>query len=205
MLITIVEDQKDFREALVAILGLNQDYVVHATYDRAETLLEHLANDVANIYMLDINLPGIDGIELLRRVKKQYPNRLYLMCTSYDDEEHVFAALKAGAHGYLLKNSSAAQIWAALAELKAGGAPMSSGIARKVIGHFHDGGSNTVVQQLSPRENEVLQLLAKGHIYKEVAAQLGISVETVRKHCYSLYEKLHVDNRMEAVNKYLGR
>ncbi|HMP94867.1 MAG TPA: response regulator transcription factor, partial [Phnomibacter sp.] len=171
----------------------------------AEYALNDSTQQQADIYILDINLPGMSGIELLKKLQPIKGKSLYLMCSSYDDEEFVFEALKSGAHGYILKNSSMLQITNAITDLVQGGSPMSPAIARMVINHFHNHTQSAVLEVLSQREQEVLSLLSKGFIYKEVASKLGISTETVRKHCYTIYEKLHVDNRVEAVNKFLGR
>jgi DNA-binding NarL/FixJ family response regulator len=203
--ISIVEDQDDFRDALHAIIATMPDFEIAHAFGNAEDALAMAQHDDADIYLLDINLPGMSGIDLLRKLRLLHPRSQYLICSSYDDEDYVFDALKAGAHGYLLKNSSPAELMQALRDLAAGGAPMSSAIARKVIANFHQQDNSAVLDALSAREQQVLALLSKGHIYKEVAAALGISIETVRKHCYTIYEKLHVDNRVEAVNKYLGR
>jgi DNA-binding NarL/FixJ family response regulator len=203
--ITIVEDQDDFRDALRTIIESMPDFEISHAFGNAEDALEIAHNDEVDIYLLDINLPGMSGIELLRKLRLLNPRSQYLICSSYDDEDYIFDALKAGAHGYVLKNTSPAELMHALRDLAAGGAPMSSAIARKVIANFHQQDNSAVLDALSAREQQVLALLSKGHIYKEVAASLGISIETVRKHCYTIYEKLHVDNRVEAVNKYLGR
>ena len=203
--ITIVEDQGDFREALQTIINSMPDFEVACAFANAEDALSAASSDETDIYLLDINLPGMSGIDLLRKLRLLHPQSQYLICSSYDDEDYVFDALKAGAHGYLLKNSSPTELMQALRDLAAGGAPMSSAIARKVIANFHQKDNTAVLDILSAREQQVLALLSKGHIYKEVAANLGISIETVRKHCYTIYEKLHVDNRVEAVNKFLGR
>jgi DNA-binding NarL/FixJ family response regulator len=205
--VTVVEDQASFREALLTLIDTMNGFEVNNAFANAEDALAEAGHAETDIYLLDINLPGMNGISLLRHLKTnaKHPCQ-FLMCTSYDDEDYVFEALKAGAHGYILKNSSPQEVMAALRDLANGGAPMSSAIARKVIANFHRRDQGHDVKDLvSPRELQVLELLSKGHIYKEVAAQLGISTETVRKHCYTIYEKLHVDNRVEAVNKYLGR
>lgn len=203
--VSIVEDQPQFAEALSALIQGMEGFALLATYSRAEYALNDSTQQQADIYILDINLPGMSGIELLKKLQPIKGKSLYLMCSSYDDEEFVFEALKSGAHGYILKNSSMLQITNAITDLVQGGSPMSPAIARMVINHFHNHTQSAVLEVLSQREQEVLSLLSKGFIYKEVASKLGISTETVRKHCYTIYEKLHVDNRVEAVNKFLGR
>jgi DNA-binding NarL/FixJ family response regulator len=149
----------------------------------------------------------MDGIECVKRIKGNYPDILFMMCTVYEEDEKIFEALAAGANGYILKKTSPSKLLEAIHELYEGGAPMSSQIARKVVNAFQKmpGSSNAQIDKLSAREAEILEHLAKGLLYKEIAAQLNIAQETVRKHVYHIYEKLHVNNRVEAVNKFYGR
>jgi DNA-binding NarL/FixJ family response regulator len=164
------------------------------------------------VVLMDINLGGMSGIECVRVLKPMYPDILYMMCTVYEEDEKIFEALSAGANGYILKKTAPGKLLEAIKELNEGGAPMSSQIARKVVAAFR---GKTVaegpVQEdksiniLSGREKEILEHLSKGLLYKEIANNLFISPETVRKHVYHIYEKLHVNNRVEAVNKYFGR
>jgi len=161
---------------------------------------------------MDINL-GEDesGIDCIRELKPQYPEILFMMCTVYEEDEKIFEALSAGANGYILKKTTPGKLLDSINELYEGGAPMSSQIARKVVTAFQNKTLDTGNTQaksmniLSNRENEILQLLAKGLLYKEIAGHLFISQETVRKHVYHIYEKLHVNNRVEAINKFFGR
>jgi DNA-binding NarL/FixJ family response regulator len=151
---------------------------------------------------MDINLPGINGIDCIRQVKGKAPTTQFMMFTVYENDEKVFEALKAGASGYLLKNTGLVQLIEALKELHNGGSPMSSNIARKLVTVFREEKKDiTPVEKLSNRENEILQLLSKGLLYKEIADKLSISVNTVRQHIHKIYEKLHVQNRTEAINK----
>jgi DNA-binding NarL/FixJ family response regulator len=156
---------------------------------------------------MDINLGKMNGIECVRRIKPQHPDILFMMCTVYEEDEKIFEALAAGANGYILKKTTPSKMLEAIKELYEGGAPMSSQIARKVVNAFQKvpDGSHAQIDTLSNREAEILELLAKGLLYKEIASQLFIAQETVRKHVYHIYEKLHVNNRIEAVNKYFGR
>ena len=155
---------------------------------------------------MDINLPGESGIECVKRWKLNYPKVLFLMCTSYEDDDKIFQSLKAGASGYILKTDGPAKIINALNELFEGGSPMSSSIARKVVASFSKvDASNINVETLTSREREILDSLARGRMNKEVAAELDISIGTVRKHIQHIYEKLHVNTRVEAVNLYLKR
>src|SRR5690606_20549025 len=157
-----------------------------------------------DLVVMDINLPGMNGIECIRKVSAESPGTQFMMFTIYENNEHVFDALEAGASGYLLKNSPPERIVQALLELHAGGSPMSAQIALKIVERFHRKDQTSYAERLSPREREVLQLLAKGHLYKEIADALSISVGTVRQHIHKIYEKLHVQNRTEALNKVFG-
>jgi len=155
---------------------------------------------------MDISLPGMTGIECIRQVKDKSPNTQFMMFTVYENDEKVFEALKAGASGYLLKNTGLVQLVESIKELYSGGSPMSANIARKLVTVFREQQKETsLVDVLSHRENEILQLLAKGLLYKEIAEQLAISVSTVRQHIHHIYEKLHVQNRTEAINKAFGK
>jgi DNA-binding NarL/FixJ family response regulator len=149
----------------------------------------------------------MSGIEVVRLLKPRYPDMLFMMCTVYEEDEQIFEALAAGANGYILKKTAPARLLESIRELHEGGAPMSSQIARKVVAAFSKTPKTHQVSldTLSNRESEILVLLAKGLLYKEIAHQLNIAQETVRKHVYHIYEKLHVNNRVEAVNKYFGR
>ncbi|WP_431214398.1 LuxR C-terminal-related transcriptional regulator [Puia sp. P3] len=169
-----------------------------------------------NVVLMDINLgDGENGIDCVRQLKPLYPEILFMMCTIYEEDEKIFEALKAGANGYILKKTAPGKLLDSLRELYEGGAPMSSQIARKVVNAFQIGAATAdtsatsapakAISILSNRENEILELLAQGMLYKEIAGKLFISQETVRKHVYHIYEKLHVNNRVEAINKFYGR
>jgi DNA-binding NarL/FixJ family response regulator len=155
---------------------------------------------------VDINLPGMSGIECVAQLKALLPELHVLMLTTYEESDLIFNSLRAGANGYLLKNMPADELVQSVREVQAGGAPMSMQIARKVVTHFHQLRQAAAdMDQLSNRENEILRLLAKGCLYKEIAEQLGITMSTVRTHIHAVYGKLHVQTRTEAVIKYLGR
>ncbi|TAH00712.1 MAG: DNA-binding response regulator [Sphingobacteriales bacterium] len=217
MIITvcIVDDNKDIRSALEQIVAMSDSYKLLGSFNSAEEAIEGIPGLQPNVVLMDINMGGMNGIECVRRLKPLYPDILYMMCTVYEEDEKIFEALAAGASGYILKKTPPARLLDAIKELNEGGAPMSSQIARKVVAAFqqkqlvaggisaaHDDDSLDV---LSNREKEILEYLSKGLLYKEIAASLFISPETVRKHVYHIYEKLHVNNRVEAVNKYFGR
>ncbi len=202
--VAIVEDLEEIREALKSCLLLNPEFLVLHLFENAEDALEGLPIVRPDIVIMDINLPGMDGIECIKRVKRQIPEVRFMMFTVYENDEKVFEALKAGASGYLLKKTGLSSIPVALKELYNGGAPMSANIARKLVSYFHEKPDEPLFE-LSGRENEILHLLARGLLYKEIADQLFISAGTVRQHIHNIYEKLHVQNRTEAINKLMGR
>ena len=203
--ICIVEDLKEVREGMVSLLSLDERFEVLAAFTNAEIAEEELPAWQPDIVIMDINLPGMSGIECIKRVKGLCPSTQFIMFTIYENDEKVFDALSAGASGYLLKRTALPRIVDALIELHEGGAPMSTQIARKVINRLRTNEAHSNVEVLSARENEVLQLLAKGLLYKEIAEKLGISVGTIRQHIHKIYEKLHVQNRTEAINKAYGK
>ena len=204
--LAIVEDLDEVRDGLKNFISLSQDFKVIDTFKTAEEAAYDLPKLKPDIVIMDINLPGMNGIECIRQVKDKTPGTQFMMFTVYENDEKVFEALKAGASGYLLKNTGLVQLIESLKELYNGGSPMSANIARKLVTLFRSEQKETAkVEVLSSRENEILQLLAKGLLYKEIADQLSISVSTVRQHIHHIYEKLHVQNRTEAINKVFGR
>ena len=204
--VVIVEDDKEMREGLVSIVRFHPSLQCLATYGSAEEALEKISVNVPDIVLMDIHLPGISGIECVKILRPQLPSVQFMMCTVYEDNENVFDSLCAGATGYLLKNSPPGKITEAIIDLYHGGSPMSSTIARKVIKAFQPAApKNSDIEILTKREREMLELLAKGYRYKEIADQLFISFETVRTHIHNIYEKLHVQSRTEAVNKMFPR
>jgi len=203
--IGIIEDLSDYRNLLQALFKHTDGMQVLFDVESAEKAMAEIQKgNSPDLCVVDINLPGHSGIELVKWIKGTAPSTLCLMCTAYDSDEKVFQSLQAGAQGYILKSDSPAQILAAVVELEKGGSPMSSQIARKVVQSFNKPSTKPEVK-LTRREEEVLTLLAKGLLYKEIASHLGISTETVRRHCFNIYEKLHAYNRTEALNKYFGR
>jgi DNA-binding NarL/FixJ family response regulator len=208
--VAIVEDNNDIRLALEQIIELSADYQLLGSCTSGEEALMRLPVLKPRVILMDIGLGGISGIEVVRELKPQYPDMLFMMCTIYDEDEKIFEALSAGANGYILKKTSPAKLLEGISELLDGGAPMTSQIARKVVAAFQNkpAVANTAEAELatlSKREKEILEMLSKGLLYKEIADALTISSETVRKHVYHIYEKLHVGNRVEAVNKFFGR
>jgi DNA-binding NarL/FixJ family response regulator len=204
--VVIVEDDKEMREGLESIVRSHPALDCIATYPSAEDALEQISSDIPDIVLMDIHLPGISGIECIKQLKPVLPLTQFMMCTVYEDNENVFDSLCAGATGYLLKNSPPGKITDAIVDLYHGGSPMSSVIARKVIKAFQPAVQrNQEMENLTKREREMLDLLAKGYRYKEIADQLFISFETVRTHIHNIYEKLHVQSRTEALNKAFPR
>ena len=203
--ICIVEDLKEVRDGMTSLLTFDERFEVLATFPDAEKAAEELPAWQPDIVIMDINLPGMNGIECIKKVKPLCPQSQFIMFTIYEDDEKVFEALNAGASGYLLKKTPFGKISESLLELYAGGSPMSTQIARKVINRLRNNEATGNTDLLSNRENEVLQYLAKGLLYKEIAEKLLISTGTVRQHIHKIYEKLHVQNRTEALNKAFGK
>ncbi len=205
--VCIVEDNKDIRLALEQIVMMSDGFNMLGSFPNAEEALTGLPKLLPQVVLMDINLGQMSGIECVGLLKPKFPEMLFMMCTVYEEDEKIFEALAAGANAYILKKTTPSRLLEAIRELYEGGAPMSSQIARKVVAAFAPKPQvhNQSLDTLSNREAEILQLLSKGLLYKEIANQLNIAQETVRKHVYHIYEKLHVNNRVEAVNKYFGR
>jgi DNA-binding NarL/FixJ family response regulator len=186
------------------LVGSSPGLICAATYGSGEAALAGIAQDQPAVVLMDIGLPGMSGVETVARLKRKFPALLILMLTVYQDDDQVFRALRAGASGYLLKRRPPEEILNAIAEVLAGGAPMSTNIARKVVQSFHAPERFAANEPpLSPREEEVLNLVARGLINKEIATELGIGLETVRSYLKSAYEKLHARGRAEAVARLL--
>jgi DNA-binding NarL/FixJ family response regulator len=204
--ICIVEDLDEVREGLKQFISLNPEFSVLDTFSTAEEALYEIPRLQPQIVIMDISLPGMNGIECIRQVKDKSPATQFMMFTVYENDEKVFEALKAGASGYLLKNTGLVQMIEALKELHNGGSPMSANIARKLVTFFRDKEKEAATLDiLTRRENDILQLLSKGLLFKEIAEQLSITTSTVRQHIHHIYEKLHVQNRTEALNKAFGK
>ncbi|MGZ5248458.1 MAG: response regulator [Flavitalea sp.] len=204
--IVIVEDLDEVREGLSRFLSLNDEFIVLDSFQTAEEALYDVPGLKPDIVIMDINLPGMNGIECIQKLKPRNPAIQFMMFTVYENDEKVVEALKAGASGYLLKNTGLTQLTESIKELHAGGSPMSSNIARKLVNIFREHQKDKIpVDTLSHRENEILQLLSTGLLYKEISDKLGISTSTVRQHIHRIYEKLHVQNRTEALNKAFGK
>ena len=180
--ISIIEDQREMRESLAECLGNVPGLRCVGAHASGEDGLRDIPKENPDVVLMDINLPGMNGIQCVARLKKHLPGAQVLMLTTYDDGDLIFDSLRAGANGYLLKNMPQAEMVQAVQQVHAGGAPMSLQIARKVINHFHKAKPASELEQLTARELEILRLLAKGHMYKEIADQLVISMRTVRTH-----------------------
>ena len=200
--VCIVEDLKEVREGISAVLAMDGRFEVLSGYANAEIASEELPAWQPDIVIMDINLPGMSGIECMKKVRAACKNTQFMMFTVYEDEDKVFDALAAGASGYLLKKTSLTRIVESLIELYEGGSPMSSQIARKIIQVYQKENEEVVGEKLlTQKEYTILELLAQGQLYKEISVTLNISVNTVKQHIHNIYQKLHVKNRTEAINK----
>jgi DNA-binding NarL/FixJ family response regulator len=208
--VAIVEDDATIRAGWVNILDRLPGYHIAGKFSNGEEALTKLAMNPPDFVLMDINLPGMSGIECTRELKRLLPDVQVIMLTMFGDRDRIFDALRAGASGYLLKRTTPSALKAALEEALAGGAPMSPYVARQVVQYFqtspfaHTPGRIADVDRLSPKENNILKLLSEGCQYKEIAAKLDISMDTVRTHIRRIYHKLHVHSRTDAVVKYLA-
>jgi DNA-binding NarL/FixJ family response regulator len=204
--VSIVDDEKELRQSITTFVNGSPGFKCVSAYGSAETALQGLPADKPEVVLMDINLGGMSGIECVEKLKTDAPTMQILMLTVYEDTDQIFKALEAGASGYLLKRSSPTKLLQAIRDVHSGGSPMSSSIARKVVASFQKSKQAGVKQtHLSPREEMVLDCLAKGLTYKQIADQLTISIDTIRTYLRRIYEKLHVQSRTEAVAKYLSQ
>ena len=201
--VSIIEDDVPAREILAGWIRCADGFRCVSEHGSAESALTKLPQEKPAVVLVDINLPGMNGIECVRRLKPVLPETQFVMVTVYEDANHIFNALAVGASGYLLKQTRHGDMLNALREVHAGGSPMSSQIARKVVQSFRRTGMEPASSEdLSPREREVLELLARGYLYKEIAESLAISVQTVNTYIRRIYEKLHVRSRAQAVARF---
>ncbi|WP_396149218.1 response regulator [Flavobacterium sp.] len=203
--ICILEDIPEIQKGLQLIVEKNSNFQLLACFTTAEEAIKNIPNLKPDVVITDINLPKKTGIDCIIEVKRKEKNIQFIMFTIYEDNNQVFEALKAGASGYILKNTSPEKITEAIIELYEGGSPMSPKIARKVLLSFNNNTSTSVQEILTNREHEVLELLSRGFLYKEIAEKLFISLSTVKRHLNHIYSKLQVQNKTEAVNKLYGK
>lgn len=202
--IAIVEDDKELLKGISKTLALSDEVDILETYTNAEDFISEAEKLQPDVIIMDIGLPKMSGIDCMKKLKPLFPKMQFLMWTTFEDDEKIFDALRAGASGYILKTATAQQLIQAISEIHKGGSPMSSSIARKVIASFHSTEIKQTEYNLTKRENEILELLAKGYRYKEIADKLFVSLETVRSHAHHIYEKLQVSSRTDALNKIYG-
>ena len=201
--VAIVEDDEGIRASLVTLISRDADLRL-ADYEDAETALKEIPRRVPDVVLMDINLPGMNGVECVRQLKAALPKIQFLMLTVYEDSDSLFNSLKAGASGYLLKRTAFARLTDAIQDVHNGGSPMTPQLARRVVQFFsRQTESTSPVANLTPGEREFLDQLANGYAYKEIADRMKISIDTVRSYVRAVYEKLHVHSRTEAVVKYL--
>jgi len=202
--VAIVEDQREIRECLALLVNGTDGYTCSGSYRSMEEAIEKIPRQVPDVLLSDIGLPGMSGIDGVRRLKELCPDLLVLMLTVYDDDERIFDAMCAGACGYLLKKTPPARLIASLQEVVDGGAPMSPEVARRVIALFREiRPPDRAEYHLTPHETRLLKLFVEGHNYKTAAVELKVSVNTINFHVRSIYDKLQVHSRSEAVAKAL--
>jgi len=199
--VCIVEDLDEVRNGLAAIINMTEGFKVLQSFSTAESALEKLFTLKPDIVIMDIHLPGMTGIECIKQAREKSSTMQFMMFTIYENSDVVFQALEAGATGYLLKNSSASKIIESLRELHQGGSPMNAEIAKKLVVRFQKTPFAQNEYHLTPKEQQVLELMAKGYLYKEIADELNNTVNTIKQHICNIYEKLHVQNKAEAINK----
>lgn len=200
--VAIVEDDKFYNDALKKIINFDEQLTCSGQFYNGSDALSELPRISPDIVLMDINLPEKSGTELIRELKPLLENSQFIMCTSFEDDSHIYDSLKAGASGYIIKGDSLEEIINAIKDCHRGGAPMSFSIARQILGFFHEKNEeNAGLEELSKSENQVLKMLAEGLLYKEIADKKNISIETVKKHVRNIYVKLQVNNKIEAINK----
>ncbi|MBB6371786.1 response regulator [Chryseobacterium shigense] len=201
--IAIVEDEKNYNNALKKVIDYQDDMKVVAQFFDGKDALKNLPDISPDVVMMDIQLQDMLGIEIIEKLRKEMPETNFIMCTSFEDDEKIFNSLKAGAMGYLIKGESMDKILSSIRDVYNGGAPMSLSIARRVLSHFERKLPEAKdFDDLTEREKEILELLSQGLLYKEIADKKCISIDTVKKHVGNIYRKLHVSNKVEAINKF---
>ena len=199
--ISIVEDLEVVRNGLAAIINMGSDFTVLHSFETAEEALPAILSNPPEIVIMDIHLPGMNGIECIKIIKEKKPGIQFMMFTIYENSDTVFQALEAGAAGYLLKNTPPSKILEYLKELYDGGSPMNAEIAKKLVLRFQQVANHMTKFHLTEKERQILNLVSKGYLYKEIAHDLNNSINTIKQHIRHIYEKLHVQNKAEAINK----
>ena len=201
--VAIVEDEKHYNNALKKIIDYDAGLRCIGQFYTGNEAMNHLVALKPNVVLMDIKLPDMSGIEIMSKIKSQLEDTQFMMCTSFEDDEHIYDSLKFGAAGYLIKGESMDKIISSIKDVHRGGAPMSFSIARRVLNHFEKKLPEIKgFDELTEREKEILELLSQGLLYKEIADKKFISIDTVKKHVGNIYRKLHVNNKVEAVNKF---
>lgn len=203
--IAIVEDDQELLKGITLTFNTREEVDLITSYTNAEDFMAAAETLDVEVVLMDIGLPGQSGIDCIKKLKTRYPKMQFMMWTTFEDDEKIFEALKAGANGYILKTATTPQLVQAICDMHNGGSPMSSSIARKVIASFHQVDIQQAAYKLTKREVEILEQLARGYRYKEIADKLFVSLETVRSHVHHIYEKLQVSNRTDALNKVYGK
>jgi two-component system, NarL family, response regulator LiaR len=203
--ISIIEDNLTFAHLLAQMINQDKDLEVANIYNNIASALDGLQNNPVDLVLVDIQLPDGSGNEAIKHLRPLMPKTKFLICTSFDDDAKIYEGLKAGSSGYIVKNDDPDLIVSYIRDVFDGGAPMSPGIATKVIKFFHEAALTPNLEVLSQKENDILLALSKGAMYKEIAAQFNISLDTIKKHCGNIYRKLEVSNRTEAVNLLFQR
>jgi DNA-binding NarL/FixJ family response regulator len=202
--VAIVEDDEGIRGSLSALIKRAKDFKLIGEFANGETALKEISKLMPDVVLMDINLPGMKGYECVRQLKGEHPAIQFLILTVYEDSDSLFNSLRAGASGYLLKRTASARLLEAIRDVYDGGAPMTPQLARRVVQFFSKPAPEAAsIAKLTPAEQKFLDHLANGYAYKEIADRLGISIDTVRSYVRTVYEKLHVHSRTEAVVKYL--
>jgi len=201
--LVIAEDDDLIREGISALINSTSGFILMGKYSDGSSLLKEINNLLPDVYLMDISMPGMSGIECTAKIKSIYPDAKIIMLTVYEDDIRIFDSLRAGASGYILKRAPLEEIISAIKEVYAGGAPMTPSIAKRVLNFFNESGKKTVEYNLTTREKEILQELTNGLSYKKIAETLFISLDTVRSHIKNIYHKLHVSSKSEAVAKAL--
>jgi len=199
--VCIVEDLEDIRNGLAAIINMTPEFTVLQTFSNAEDAVDNLPSLRPDIVIMNIHLPRMSGIECIRRIHERNKSIQFMMFTIYENSDTVFEALEAGASGYILKNSSPAKIVESLRELQQGGSPMNAEIAKKLVTRFQKQTFPENDYHLTPKEQKIIELMSKGYLYKEIAFELNNTVNTIKQHIRHIYEKLHVQNKAEAINR----